>query len=80
MHNCLLINLVTEHRTVPAFTAVVAKDFTPEINQIIKFDVVKLNEEGGYSPSTGIFTAPRSGLYMLSATVRSTSGSKTQER
>ena len=44
------------------------------MNEIIKFDSVRTNIGGHYSPNTGVFTVPRPGLYMLSATVRSTSG------
>ncbi|XP_052101360.1 complement C1q subcomponent subunit C-like [Mytilus californianus] len=55
---------------VPAFTVTLSKDLTPQVNQIIKFDSVKTNIGGHYSPSTGIFTAPRNGLYMISATTR----------
>ncbi|XP_052101192.1 complement C1q-like protein 3 [Mytilus californianus] len=62
-------------KSIPAFTANLSKHFTPQINQIIKFDSVKTNVGGHYSPSTGIFTTPRNGLYMISATMRS-DGSK----
>jgi hypothetical protein len=44
------------------------------MSEIIKFDSVKTNVGGHYSPNTGVFTVPRAGLYMLSATVRSTIG------
>jgi hypothetical protein len=44
------------------------------MNEIIKFDSVRTNVGGYYSSSTGVFTVPRPGLYMLSATVRSTDG------
>jgi hypothetical protein len=44
------------------------------MNEIIKFDSVRTNIGGHYSPNTGVFTVPRQGLYMLSATVRSTKG------
>jgi len=44
------------------------------MNEIIKFDSIKTNIGGHYSPKTGVFTVPRPGLYMLSATVMSTSG------
>ena len=44
------------------------------MKEIIKFDSVKTNIGGNYSPNTGVFTVPRPGLYMLSATVMSTSG------
>jgi hypothetical protein len=44
------------------------------MSEIIKFDSVRTNIGGHYSPNTGVFTVPRPGLYMLSATVRSTKG------
>jgi len=44
------------------------------MKEIIKFDSVRTNIGGHYSPNTGVFTVPRPGLYMLSATVRSTKG------
>ncbi|VDI45592.1 Hypothetical predicted protein [Mytilus galloprovincialis] len=58
--------------SIPAFTATLSKNFTPPLNKIIKFDSVKTNVGGHYSSSTGIFTPPRDGLYMISATIRST--------
>jgi hypothetical protein len=44
------------------------------MNEIFKFDSIKTNIGGHYSPKTGVFTVPRPGLYMLSATVMSTRG------
>ena len=44
------------------------------MSEIIKFDSVRTNIGGHYSPNTGIFTVPRPGLYMLSATIRSAGG------
>jgi len=44
------------------------------MSEIIKFDSVRTNIGGHYSPNTGVFTVPRPGLYMLSATARSHSG------
>lgn len=64
--------IFTGHTSIPAFTATLSKDLTPQVNQIIIFDSVKTNVGGHYSPSTGVFTSPRNGLYMISATMRST--------
>ena len=59
----------------PAFTATLSGQPTLSgINAIVKFDNVILNCEGGYDPKTGIFTAPRAGLYQISVTVMSTNG------
>ena len=44
------------------------------MNEIIKFELVRTNIGGHYSPNIGVFTVPRPGLYLLSATVRSTRG------
>jgi hypothetical protein len=44
------------------------------MNEIIKFDSVRTNVGGHYSPSRGVFTVPIPGIYMLSATVMSTHG------
>jgi len=44
------------------------------MSEIIKFDSVKTNVGGHYSPITGVFIVPRPGLYVFSATVRSTGG------
>ncbi|KAL4235757.1 hypothetical protein ACF0H5_004149 [Mactra antiquata] len=41
-------------------------------NQIIPFDEVKYNYGNGYDPSTGIFTAPKSGTYLFNFNVQST--------
>jgi hypothetical protein len=44
------------------------------MSEIIKFDSVRTNIGGHYSPNTGVFTVPKPGLYMLSATVRAAGG------
>jgi hypothetical protein len=59
---------------IPAFSATLSKGFTPSKSEIIKFDSLRTNIGGHYSPNTGVFTVPIQGLYMLSATVRSISG------
>ncbi|CAG2219186.1 unnamed protein product [Mytilus edulis] len=56
------------------------KAYTQHVNkilqfiQIIKFEKVWTNIGNGYNPSTGIFTAPRQGVYHITAVVMSQSG------
>lgn len=76
LENSKIIRAMYENITqglsnIPAFQATVSHDFTPPHHSVIKFDSVKTNIGGSYSSSTGIFTVPRSGLYMFSATIRS---------
>ncbi|XP_071153986.1 complement C1q-like protein 3 [Mytilus edulis] len=42
--------------------------------QILIFDKVQINVGGGYNPTTGYFTVPKAGLYLVSCTVRSNGG------
>ena len=59
----------------PAFTALLTGIPTISgMNTFLKFDKVILNRAGGYDPKTGIFTAPRTGLYQISSTIMSDSG------
>ena len=59
----------------PAFTASLAGQPTLSgIKTILKFDNVILNRRGGYDPKTGIFTAPRTGLYQIYVTIMSNGG------
>jgi hypothetical protein len=39
------------------------------INSVVKFDDVKVNRGQGYDPSTGVFTAPRKGLYHVACLI-----------
>jgi hypothetical protein len=39
------------------------------INSEVKFEDVKVNRGQGYDPSTGVFTAPRKGLYHVACLI-----------
>ena len=59
----------------PAFTAsLVGQPTLSGMKTILKFDNVILNRRGCYDPKTGIFTAPRTGLYQISVTIMSNAG------
>ncbi|XP_076086343.1 complement C1q subcomponent subunit B-like [Mytilus galloprovincialis] len=58
----------------PAFTATLTSHLTLSKDNTIKYDRVILNQGRGYSPKTGIFTATKTGLYLISATVMSNGG------
>jgi hypothetical protein len=44
------------------------------INDVVKFEDVRVNRGQGYNPSTGIFTAPRKGLYHISCLIVGNNG------
>ncbi|CAC5425852.1 C1QL [Mytilus coruscus] len=62
---CALFN----RKTIPAFSAALNKSLSLSTNEIIKFDIVFINNLNGYNPSTGIFTAPIAGVYQFSSIV-----------
>ena len=41
---------------------------------MVKFEDVRVNRGQGYNPSTGVFTAPRKGLYHISCLILGNSG------
>ncbi|CAC5386614.1 C1QL [Mytilus coruscus] len=51
------------------FTASIYKTYHVDPNQILKFETVWVNIGDGYDPESGVFTAPKSGLYMVSNTI-----------
>ncbi|XP_063397307.1 heavy metal-binding protein HIP-like [Mytilus trossulus] len=59
----------------PAFTASLTYHKNLANNEVVIFDKVWLNMGGVYSRDTGVFTAPKTGLYSISTTVMSHSGS-----
>jgi hypothetical protein len=62
---------VSDDRLQPAFFAALVKHpYTlTDINSVVKFEDVKVNRGQGYDPSTGVFTAPRQGLYHISCMI-----------
>ena len=67
---------VSDGRPQPAFFASLVKDpYTiTGINSVVKFEDVKVNRGQGYDPSTGVFTAPRKGLYHVSCLILGNNG------
>ena len=62
---------VSDDRLQPAFFASLVKDpYTlTGSNGVVKFEDVRVNRGQGYNPSTGVFTAPRKGLYHISCLI-----------
>ncbi|CAG2185804.1 C1QL [Mytilus edulis] len=63
-----------EKRTTVAFSAYTTNPQTITSNTNIKFEKIWTNIGNGYDPSTGIFTAPRQGVYHITAVVMSSNG------
>jgi len=63
--------LVSDTSIKPAFVAALKKHpfILKGINDVVKFDDVRVNRGQGYNPSTGVFTAPRKGLYHFSCVI-----------
>ena len=62
---------ISDSSLQPAFFAFLKQNpFTlTGINDVVKFDKVTVNRGQGYNPSTGVFTAPRKGLYHISCSI-----------
>ena len=52
-----------------AFTAILSKDISLGSKQVIRYDNVITNVGKAYTPSTGIFLVPLSGIYTLSVSM-----------
>ena len=63
--------LVSDTCIKPAFAASLKKHtfILKGIDDVVKFEDVKVNRGQGYNPSTGVFTAPRKGLYHFSCVI-----------
>ena len=62
---------VSDDRLKPAFFASLVKSpYTlTGIDGVVKFEDVRVNRGQGYNTSTGVFTAPRKGLYHISCLI-----------
>ena len=67
---------VSDGRLHPAFFASLIKHpYTLKgITSVVKFEDVRVNRGHGYNPSTGVFTAPRKGLYHISCLILGMAG------
>ena len=63
--------LVSDTSIKPAFAAALKKHpfILKGIDDVVTFDDVRVNRGQGYNPSTGVFTAPRKGLYHFSCVI-----------
>ncbi|XP_052072338.1 complement C1q tumor necrosis factor-related protein 4-like isoform X3 [Mytilus californianus] len=59
----------------PAFTASLTSSRNLGLYEVVIFDKIWLNMGGAYDQDTGVFTGPKTGLYSISTTVMSDSGS-----
>ncbi|XP_071123696.1 complement C1q-like protein 4 [Mytilus edulis] len=65
----------TPKTTVVAFYAFISKNIrNPGVGRRLVFDVAKTNEGGGYNSHTGVFTCPKTGIYVFVWVVRVHSG------
>ncbi|XP_063410485.1 complement C1q-like protein 4 [Mytilus trossulus] len=62
-----------KRKDFPAFTAYRASTQSLSVKTSVVFDKVWTNNGNGYNPSSGVFTAPMSGLYHFAAVVMSVS-------
>nr|XP_022289285.1 multimerin-2-like [Crassostrea virginica] len=54
-----------ESSEIVAFTAIVTQDMTSQNGQTLVFPHIISNVGGGYNGNTGVFTAPRDGVYVF---------------
>ncbi|VDI52610.1 Hypothetical predicted protein [Mytilus galloprovincialis] len=91
---CLLINNVNgryevsvtgksnHNETIPpviAFHAFMSKDVHPGAGRRLVFDLTKTNQGKGYNGHTGVFTCPKTGMYVFVWVVRIYAGEHSTE-
>ncbi|XP_052095441.1 adiponectin-like [Mytilus californianus] len=68
--------------TIPqviAFHAYISKHVIPGAGRRLVFDVTKTNQGSGYNSHTGVFTCPKSGMYVFVWVIRIYSGEHSTE-
>lgn len=62
---------LSDDSPIPVFFASLTKDTTLTYStSILKFDDVRINVVNGYDSTTGVFTAPRNGIYQFNCLLR----------
>ncbi|XP_061194756.1 uncharacterized protein LOC133202909 [Saccostrea echinata] len=57
---------VEESEAIGFYAYLGAHDSTPAPNKMVLFDTVKANVGNAYNPFSGVFTVPKSGVYVFS--------------
>ncbi|XP_063414349.1 uncharacterized protein LOC134696458 [Mytilus trossulus] len=57
-----------------AFFAFLKNDLYAVGSEVLKFADVRINKGGAFNPSTGVFTAPKQGIYQMSCTIMGFAG------
>ncbi|CAC5397852.1 unnamed protein product [Mytilus coruscus] len=65
----LVAGFGVSRKDIPAFSASLSGSKTFSKNENVKFDTVWSNVRNGYNATSGIFTAPQSGVYQFSCTL-----------
>ncbi|XP_071114186.1 uncharacterized protein [Haliotis cracherodii] len=59
------VSSIAQNNEVAAYEVRLSAHIRPALNTVIKFDDVQYNHGGGFNATTGVFTAPLAGTYIL---------------